>query len=119
MIERQDAEAAIQEYFRAEGAHDKAAWFALFAPDVVFEDPVGVRTYTGVEELSRFWEGVAGLEIRAVITTPVILCGNEAIAIVRCEVGPVDRPVVIEPIVNNYLFDEAGKIIRMRAFYAS
>lgn len=111
------ADAMIREYFRAEGAHDKAAWFALFSPDILFEDPVGVRTYTGLEELERFWEGVSRLEMRAATTAPVIVCGNEAIAVIRCEIGPVDAPVVVEPIVSNYVFDEAGKITRMRAFY--
>jgi steroid delta-isomerase len=118
MIAQQQAEAVIREYFRAEGAHDRAAWFALFSPEIVFEDPVGVSTYVGFEELGRFWDRVATMELRAEITAPVIVCGNEGIAIVRCEVGPEAAPVIIDPIVSNYVFDDTGKITRMRAFYA-
>jgi steroid delta-isomerase len=118
VIEQQQAEAVIREYFRAEGAHDRAAWFALFSPDIVFEDPVGSRTFTGFEELGRFWDGVSGKEIRGATTAPVIVCGNEAIAIIRCEIGPVDAPIIVEPIVSNYVFDDDGKIVRMRAFYS-
>ncbi len=119
MIDQEQAEAAIQEYVRAEMAHDKAAWFALFAPDVEFEDPVGKRTFSGLEGLEQFWKGVSKLDLKIERTGPLIVCGNEAVAILRIEIGTATTPAVIEPVVSNYVFDSAGKITRMRAFYAS
>ena len=117
MIDHRHAETVLHAYFRAETAHDKPAWMALFAPEIVFEDPVGARAFNGLEGLERFWAGIADKQIRASTTAPVIVCGNEAVAIVRCEIGPEEAPFVVEPIVNNLVFDEHGKIIRMRAFY--
>ena len=93
MIDQRHAETVLHAYFRAETAHDKPAW------------------------MERFWAGIADKQIRASTTAPVIVCGNEAVAIVRCEIGPEEAPFVVEPIVNNLVFDEHGKIIRMRAFY--
>ena len=49
--------------------------------------------------------------------TPTIVCGNEAIAFMRAEAGPPNARAVYEPIIDNFVFDDDGKIVRVRAFY--
>ena len=71
MIDQRHAETVLHAYFRAETAHDKPAWMALFAPEIVFEDPVGARAFNGLEGLERFWAGIADKQIRASTTAPV------------------------------------------------
>lgn len=117
MITKEQATAIIDEYCRAENEKDKQAWLALFAPDVVHEDPVGVRTNTGLEMLSSFWEGFQSANLALRRTAPVILCGNEAIVMMSCEAGPAGGRITIEPIIDNFVFNDAGKIARVRAFY--
>ncbi|MGW4632750.1 nuclear transport factor 2 family protein [Nocardia sp. NPDC004415] len=45
---------------RAVGAHDKAAWVALFAEGAEVNDPVGSRPHIGAEAISRFYNTFIG-----------------------------------------------------------
>ncbi len=114
---RDEMTAVMQEYCRCECEKDKAGWLALFAADVVHEDPVGVRTSHGLGDLDAFWEGFQSVNIKVWMTAPLIVCGNEAIAFMAAEAGPADARVTIEPIIDNVVFNAAGKIARVRAFY--
>ena len=48
---------------------------------------------------------------------PVIVCGNEAIAIMRCRTGPADNRRESGRIVDQFVFDDHGRITNLRAFY--
>ena len=110
--------AMIEEYCRAETAKDRAAWFALFADDVIHEDPVGSRTNIGIDNLASIWADVEGYDVKLEQVAPIIACGNEAIAMLRAEVGPGENRFVLTPIVNNFVFGDDGKIKRMRSFHS-
>ena len=109
--------AAIKEYCRAENAQDRDAFFALFAEGVVHEDPVGYITRRGLGELEGLWEQVVASNVDLWLTEDVIARGNEAIAIMACETGPADARRKTGPIVDQFTFDDAGKIVGVRAFY--
>jgi steroid Delta-isomerase len=117
MITREQAERAVQEYCRAETEKDKEAWLSLFAPGIVHEDPVGAVPNVGLERLSRFWDGFQNANLKLETTAPLILCGDEVIVFMRAEAGPDGARVVLEPIIDNMVFDEAGKITRVRTFF--
>jgi steroid Delta-isomerase len=51
------------------------------------------------------------------LTEDVIVCGHEAVAIMACQTGPKEARRSTGPIVDLFVFDEAGKIARVRAFY--
>jgi hypothetical protein len=110
--------AAIETYCRAETEKDKAVWMGLFTEDVVHEDPVGVSTNRGLKALDAFWDVIVGSDVDLELVEEVIVCGHEAVAIMRCEVGPPDARVRVGPIVDHFTFDAAGKITQVRAFYA-
>ncbi len=114
---RDEMTAVMEEYCRCQCDKDKVGWLALFAPDVVHEDPVGAHTSNGVTELEAFWDAFQPGNIKTRLTAPLIVCGNEAIVYMAAEAGPDDARVTVEPIIDNVVFNADGKIARVRAFY--
>ena len=117
MLDRNRIVEAILEYCRAESEKDKRAWLGLFSDQIVHEDPVGSIPNRGTAMLSKFWDGFQQANVKTDVVRPVIVCGNEAVAVMRCEVGPPHSRIVIDPIVDHFVFDEDGKIIGVRAFF--
>jgi steroid Delta-isomerase len=109
--------AAIQTYCRAETENDRPAFMALFAEDIVHEDPVGVCTRRGLKELAELWDLAQAGDVDLRLAEDVIVCGNEAMAIMAAETGPADARRTTAPIVDHFVFNEAGKITSVRAFY--
>lgn len=110
--------AAVEEYCRAETEKDKQAWLALFAEDVLHEDPVGSGNVNrGLAALSSFWDVIAGSDVELWLEEPVIVCANEAIGLMRCRVGPKDQRWESGRIVDHFVFNEDGKITGVRAFW--
>jgi steroid delta-isomerase len=109
----------VDEYLRAGREGDREAWLGLFADEATLEDPVGTDVVRGKDELAAFYDKTMGStegldnelhELRVAGDTAAFLFtlridwrGR------RYEVSPID---VLE-------FDEAGKIIRMRAHWAT
>jgi steroid Delta-isomerase len=114
---REQMVAAVAEYCRAETEKDKDAWLALFADGAVHEDPVGVRTNAGLEQIAGFWDLFQPLDLEIWCEEPTIVCGHEAIAIMRCRTGPPEDRRTSNRIVDQFVFDDAGKITNLRAFY--
>lgn len=109
--------AAIETHCRAETVRDKATWLTLFAEDIVIEDPVGLSTFRGLDALATdFWEGVERARPQVALTDEVIVCGTEAVARLAAEIDHGGQRVTISPIVALFVFDDAGKIRRLRAF---
>lgn len=108
---------AVEAYCRAENEKDKAAWMALFAQDAVHEDPVGAVRNEGLEKIGAFWDAMQSSNIELWTTEPTIVCGNELVAFMKCRTGPEDNRRESGRIVDQMIFDEAGKIKAVRAFY--
>jgi steroid Delta-isomerase len=117
MIDRKTITAAIDEYCRAITSQDKQGWLDLFADGIRHEDPVNVRVNLGKEQLAAFWDTFVGLDIELSLTAPVIVCGNEAVAFMRSRLGPVDSRKEMAPVIDILVFDDAGRITSVRAFY--
>lgn len=110
--------AAVQEYCRAETEKDKGGWLRLFAEDAVHEDPVGSGNVNrGLPALTSFWDVIAGSDVELWCEEPVIVCGNEAVALMRCRVGPAGNRWESGRIVDHFVFDEDGRITSVRAFW--
>lgn len=118
MIERARVVAAIETYCRAQTEKDHAAWSALFAEDVFHEDPVGLRQNRGkVHATGAFWAEIVRNDVAIWLTDEIIVCGNEALAIMACEIGPKDSRRRIAPVVDQFVFDETGRMTSVRGFY--
>jgi ketosteroid isomerase-like protein len=118
MTDRAAIVAAIDTYCRAQSEKDAAAWATLFAADVVHEDPVGLRRNRGRDHVTGpFWEEIVRNDVKIWLTDTVIVCGNEALAIMACEIGPEDDRRRMSPVVDQFVFDEAGLMTSVRGFY--
>lgn len=111
--------AAIKAHCRTLSAHDKDGWLAIWADDAVLEDPVGVDTYRGKSTLgTTFWGLVEQLTpMKLWLDRDVIVCGNEAVAILYGVVSKEGRLSRVGPIVDHFVFNDAGKVVSMRAFW--
>jgi steroid delta-isomerase len=111
--------AAINAHCRTLSNHDKEAWLALWADDTTLEDPVGVDTYHGLDGLrTTFWKLIDKLTpMKLWLERDVIVCGNEAIAILHGVVTSEGKLQKVGPIVDHFTFNEGGKIKSMRAFW--
>ena len=111
--------ATIQAHCDTLSNHDKEGWLALWADDTVLEDPVGVDTYRGIEGLRKsFWKLVDDLSpMKLWLERDVIVCGNEAIAILQGVVTREGAMQHVGPLVDHFTFNDEGKITMMRAFW--
>jgi ketosteroid isomerase-like protein len=118
MTDRASIIAAIETYCRAQSEKDKAGWSALFADDVFHEDPVGIQQNTGKDHVTGpFWEHIVRNDVKIWLTDDIIVCGNEALAIMACEIGTPDARRKISPVVDQFTFNEEGLISSVRGFY--
>ncbi len=118
MTDRAQIVAAIETYCRAQTEKDHAAWQTLFAREVLHEDPVGLRRNQGQDHVTGpFWDEIVRNDVSIWLTDQIIVCGNEALAIMACEIGPEGQRRKLAPVVDQFVFDEAGKMISVRGFY--
>jgi steroid delta-isomerase len=111
--------ASIAAHCRTLSEGDKAGWLALWAEDAVLEDPVGVDTYRGRNALATiFWGLIEELSpMKLWLERDVIVCGDEAVAILHGVVSRNGKLTRVGPIVDHFVFDEDGLIASMRAFW--
>jgi hypothetical protein len=119
MTDRAAIVAAIETYCRVQCDKDKDGWAALFAEDVFHEDPVGFQRQSRGKShvIGSFWDSIVRNDVRIWLTDKVIVCGNEALAIMACEIGPSDNRRQLSPVVDQFVFAEDGRIASVRGFY--
>lgn len=118
MIDRAVIVTAIEAYCRAQTEKDHVLWETLFADDVFHEDPVGIRQNRGKAYIvGPFWEEIIRTQVSIWPTDQIIVCGNEALAIMACEIGAEGARRKLAPVVDQFVFDDGGKMISVRGFY--
>lgn len=90
----------------------------LFADDAVFEDPVGAPVKQGQYVLAEFFSKTieSGLHI-TMRADQIIVCGNEAISRTYATWGRIGEEPAKVQAIHNFVFDENGKIKRLRFFF--
>jgi hypothetical protein len=117
MPSREHIVEAINTHCRAENTLDKQTYMGLFADDIVIEDPVGLTTTTGIKAVGTdFWASVKNAQPKLKLLEDVIVCRNEAIAILSAEINHDGDRVTISPIVVNFVYNDAGKVRHLRSF---
>jgi steroid delta-isomerase len=110
--------ATVEEYLRAGRDGDKDAWLGLFADDATLEDPVGTDVVRGRDELAAFYDrsmgSTDGLDNHLV---ELRVAGNTAAFLFDLKITWRGRRFEVSPI-DVLEFDDAGRIIRMRAHWA-
>lgn len=118
MLSREHMVWAVEEYCRAETENDRDAFIDLFADDIKHEDPVGGdRVTIGKENMYGFWDSIQHFNVEVTLRAPVIVCANEAIALLKAVVGPDDNRTEMNLIVDHFVFNEEGKMKSVRAFF--
>ncbi len=117
MATKEQMISAIEAYCQYETEKNKEGWLALFTPDAVHEDPVGLVRNDGIEKITAFWDSFQSYNVHLILTEPPIVCGNEAICLMQATVGPPEARQTSGRIVDQIIFDDAGKIKAVRAFY--
>jgi len=109
--------AVVDAYCRYQTGKKKEQWLGLFAPDATHEDPVGVLLNEGIEKIGGFWDSFQVNNVELWLTEDTIVCGNEAIAFMKARVGPEGQRFESPRIIDQFVFNDEGKIAKLRAFY--
>lgn len=118
-MERAAVESLFERFMASYREDDKLAWLSLFTEDAVFEDPVGKPPMSGREAMSAFWDqGHNGLlRFNPLPPKRLMCCGNEALVVFTMEVRMADNSGFNIHAINNFVFDDVGKITHLRVFW--
>ena len=111
--------AAINAHCETLSDHDKDGWLAFGLMTRFWKTPWEWIPTRGIESLrTSFWKLVTDLSpMKLWLERDVIVCGNEAIAILQGVVTREGSMQHVGPLVDHFTFNDAGKISMMRAFW--
>lgn len=116
-IARAHIEQTVRTYLSSYATNDIAGRRALFADDVVAEEPIGAVRIEGLDALVGFWQGsldggwkVANHLVRLVVN------GDEAIVHFRSDLSLTGEGAVTLEVFETLVFNEQGRIQRLRAY---
>lgn len=89
---------------------------SLYADSATVEDPVGSKVLSGMEALRKFYSGAVNIDLTLKRIGQVRVAGVE-IAFPFQLIMKYDGVPMITDIIDVFRFDEAGKIVSMRAFW--
>jgi steroid delta-isomerase len=110
--------AVVQAYLDSWTQAQPEARAALFAENVVVEDPVGAPALVGKPALIAFWQSAAAYPTNFITELKhLVVCGNEALVefTMTIKVMGITQGTIL--IRENFKLDQAGKIISLRAFW--
>ena len=108
--------AAVQAYVAAHNAGDLEAIVALYADDASVEDPVGSPPKLGIAAIRTFYARSTAIALQAALDGEVRVVGNECAFAFSVSFVHEGRRTTIRPI-DTFRFDDAGRIVQMRAFF--
>ena len=109
-------QAAVETYVRALNAADLDTIISLYAEDALVEDPVGSSPKRGLDEIRAFYAGSLRMKLHVELEGNVRAVANEAAFAFSVSFDVQGRTTTIRPI-DVFRFDEAGRIVPMRAFF--
>jgi steroid Delta-isomerase len=117
-VEPRQVRERITAYYATYAAGDVAGREALFADDCVFEDPAGCVVASDKKSLHEFFVQMVrpdwSIEFRL---DRIAVVGNEAIATTTMTFVVGERRPTFVVINSHFVFDDSGRITRMRAFF--
>lgn len=111
-------QAAVETYVRALNAADLDTIVSLYAEDALVEDPVGSSPKRGLDEIRAFYAGSLRMKLHVELEGNVRAVANEAAFAFSVSFEVQGRKTTIRPI-DVFRFDEAGRIVQMRAFFGA
>ena len=108
---------AVEAHCHHWNERDQAAWTALFADDVTFDDPVGVPTKHGAAAVRDSWErSLTPGRSWVLVPTKIVVCADEAAVLMRNE-GLVDGNEVVVDSVEIWKVGGDGLVRAVRAYF--
>lgn len=115
-IEPQHYVDAVDGYMRGLNEKDLEGILSLYADNGTVEDPVGGKIVAGKDALRKFYSGAVNIDLTVTRTGPVRIAGVEAAFPFQLRMEVEGKPMITD-IIDVFRFDEAGKIVSMRAFH--
>ncbi|MGF7125276.1 nuclear transport factor 2 family protein [Rhodococcus sp. TAF43] len=109
MPTRDEICSAIDAYVKHLGNHDVDQLVSLFADDAVQHEPLGVRTYRGIDEIREFDTQNAKVAFSVSRHSPIVVSGRYAATQLR--VQPEGMPAFLAS--DLFEFDDACKIVSL------
>ena len=116
MLDKAIAQAAVDTYLSALVASDIDAIVDLYDAQATVEDPVGSDALQGSDAIRAFYTKAAGAIAEAVPAGAIRCAGMEAAFPFRLIVEMGDKKMAMD-IIDVFRFNEAGKVVSMRAFW--
>ena len=105
-------------------AGDRDGWLALFAPDAVVEDPIGVspldpegKGRRGLVEIAEFYDTVIAANPVRFSITGSYAAGNEVANVGTITTTFPDGSRAVVEGVYTYRVDDDGRIVALRAYW--
>ena len=117
MASREEIVTGPDRYIAAVSAGDVDTIMSLYNDNPWVEDPIGEPAHEGAEGVRAFYQALAdsGVKIKLTRITPVCVVGNEAAFSFKVDVDLGEMTISMVTI-DTMVFDEDGRIARMRAF---
>lgn len=109
-------EDVVHAYVRALNAQDLDGILALYADDATVEDPVGTEPLRGREAIRSFYARTVALPLEVRLEGEVRVAGRECAFPFSVSLVYEGRRSTFRPI-DTFRFDDAGRIVQMRAFF--
>lgn len=103
-------------YLRGLNEKDLEGILSLYAENATVEDPVGSDIIEGMAAVRKFYSGAVTMDLKLTRTGAVRIAANEAAFPFELEME-VNGKLMKSEIIDVFGFDEAGKIVSMRAFW--
>jgi len=109
--------AAVDAYVDSYRQNSREALLATFAPDAVWNDPVGAPPHEGHEGIGAFWDTVHTMADKIVLEPKdVVVCGPEAAMVFTINAQTGDTTMIFDA-VETFLVDDDGKISLLKAYW--
>ena len=108
---------AVRNHVRFWNEMNRASWVVLFAPDVVFEDPVGSAPKLGIDAVHKSWDRSFAPGRRWTLHPQQIVGGGSEAAVVMRNEGDLAGQHVRVDSIEIFRVDAAGLINHVRSFF--
>ncbi|TQF68669.1 nuclear transport factor 2 family protein [Rhodococcus spelaei] len=109
MLSRDEICSVVESYVKHLGNHDVDQLVALFADDAVQHEPLGVRSYRGIEEIRGFDTENAKVDFTVSRYSPIVVTGRYASMQLR-----IQREGMPDFLASDlFEFDDDGRIVSL------
>jgi steroid delta-isomerase len=108
--------AAVHGYVEAFEKGDAELAVALFAPDATVEDPVGTPVKRGHEEIRAFYAASMQTGAKLRLEGPIRCATDHAAFAFRVQLTLEGKMVTVD-VIDIFRFNDAGKIVEMKAYF--